>query len=1060
MSSTSEKPLRKTVHMHSLASISGPLIFRPLKRLKATFRYFLIIRLIATNIEFPSEKIQKLQHALFLTNPQDDRANLVSVKGQRVPNTCEWIKKHTSYQSWLRGDVPLLWISGGPGKGKTMLSIFVTEELESTSGQDARLLYYFCDHQDEKRNNAVHILRGLLWQITRKPELRDCILDHFWSEEKGDDQALLSSHESLWRFFSAILQDQSLGLTFCVLDGLDECDDESVRWLIKKLIELFPLGGRESMNDSLRMMIISRDMPSLMPLLTNMQCDRMKLDPDHNEQVNEDIMKVISANIQKLSWTDGFSFEFEEEAQKILLERSEGTFLWVGCVMSELEKESTPTGIMQKLRSFPKGLNAIYKRMLLQIKEPERRRLAASILQWVALAASPLSLEELAAAVCTPPLEGTTKQPTDDCVTVIGTHQLISDQVKMCGPMLQIHGETVSLVHNSAREFLLRVQADENAALEELRIKPAEAHLRIASTCLECIKQSSLRTNALDIENRASWRESPLLAYAVVHWPKHARLSIDQGRELFSALSFLFEGNAKLWENWWKTCATCRWGEQEMIQSLRAACREDDFDFYRGVALGIKRQMNEEVPQPLHMACRYGLLEWVRNFLAAGHRDRSLSKTINAIDANGLDPLTSAVIGGHKEVVQSLIDYGANTNATTALLSKATLSVIPSRSLASYLRLCTKEDIVLTAKHTVLYRAALLGNAEIVRILLDSGASPNLKGWANSTPLHAVALDGNEDVMHLLLRYGGHLSVNTKLSAIRFTPLSFAVACGHHRIAQILLDLGADMHNKLFLVDPLYVALRDDASTQMIEMLLDHGARINRQFFPGGTPLRTAVKYSRSSTIKLLIARGAEINAKFYWKNPLHVAASESKRCQALQTLLECGADVNAEDFEGKIALHVAAENPDGDISVKLLLDHGVDANAKSDNGNSPLHFAAKNGNRAIIELLLHGGAEVNVTNKKGQTPLDAATAAKNSEAIHLLKEAGGVMGSQRGSSNSRSKSTASSRLSPYSRKGLLGFFSNSTSALIKEKAVPTNGDMSEETLVAEGSEESRADER
>jgi hypothetical protein len=51
----------------------------------------------------------------------------------------------------------LLWISGGPGKGKTMLSIFLTEELEKM--ENAELLFYFCNHQDEERNIAVAVLQ-------------------------------------------------------------------------------------------------------------------------------------------------------------------------------------------------------------------------------------------------------------------------------------------------------------------------------------------------------------------------------------------------------------------------------------------------------------------------------------------------------------------------------------------------------------------------------------------------------------------------------------------------------------------------------------------------------------------------------------------------------------------------------------------------------------------------------------------------------------------------------------------------------------------------------------
>src|SRR5271156_2281700 len=100
---------------------------------------------------------------LFLTDPLDDRAELITAKGQRVPGTCQWITTNKTYASWLASRSQLLWLSGGPGKGKTMLSIFLTEELEkiAAQSQDAILAYFFCDNRNNTRNTAVAILRGL-----------------------------------------------------------------------------------------------------------------------------------------------------------------------------------------------------------------------------------------------------------------------------------------------------------------------------------------------------------------------------------------------------------------------------------------------------------------------------------------------------------------------------------------------------------------------------------------------------------------------------------------------------------------------------------------------------------------------------------------------------------------------------------------------------------------------------------------------------------------------------------------------------------------------------------
>jgi len=56
------------------------------------------------------EKIAGCQRALLTIRPEDHRAAIISLKGERVPGTCEWIKNDAEYQSLLRGDIRSLCI--------------------------------------------------------------------------------------------------------------------------------------------------------------------------------------------------------------------------------------------------------------------------------------------------------------------------------------------------------------------------------------------------------------------------------------------------------------------------------------------------------------------------------------------------------------------------------------------------------------------------------------------------------------------------------------------------------------------------------------------------------------------------------------------------------------------------------------------------------------------------------------------------------------------------------------------------------------------------------------
>jgi hypothetical protein len=72
-----------------------------------------------------------LREQIFVADPAIDREHVRGMEGDRVPGTCEWIARHEMYKAWRKlNGFPFLCISGGPGKGKTMMSLFLTEELE------------------------------------------------------------------------------------------------------------------------------------------------------------------------------------------------------------------------------------------------------------------------------------------------------------------------------------------------------------------------------------------------------------------------------------------------------------------------------------------------------------------------------------------------------------------------------------------------------------------------------------------------------------------------------------------------------------------------------------------------------------------------------------------------------------------------------------------------------------------------------------------------------------------------------------------------------------------
>lgn len=98
----------------------------------------------------------------------------------------------------------------------------------------------------------------------------------------------------------------------------------------------------------------------------------------------------------------------------------------------------------------------------------------------------------------------------------------------------------------------------------------------------------------------------------------------------------------------------------------------------------------------------------------------------------------------------------------------------------------TDIDAVNDAGETPLMMAALRGQLDVARQLLDRGARVNREGWA---PLHYAASGSGVDVVKLLLARGAAIDAESPNGT---TPLMMAARYGAIDAADLLLQRGAD----------------------------------------------------------------------------------------------------------------------------------------------------------------------------------------------------------------------------------------------------------------------------
>jgi ankyrin repeat protein len=875
--------------------------------------------------------VSACRNVLFLTDSYVDRESLKSTKGTRAAGTCEWITQNESYQSWLHSSSRLLWISGGPGKGKTMLSIFLTEELEATTQdtEDAELAFYFCSHQDEKRNTAVAILRGLVYQIvTKRPRLAKHALSYFETPERV--QQTLSSLETLWIIFKRLVEDPDLRTMFCVLDGLDECDDDTLRVLVPRIAGAFSSTASLPTAKAFKLVIVSRDIPGLQG------CTRVKLDPDNNDKVARDIERFISTRVEELATIEGFD-EIRATVHATLLERSKGTFLWVGFVMNELSQKQTCSQVLKAVDDLPSGLPAIYSRMLLRIPS-KHRGTSSAILRWVTIASRPLLLQELAAAIDI--------RPPFPLITPV---QAIRDEIALCTPFLKVQELEVILVHQSARDYLLRKEPDGDAVLEEFRIQAEDAHLELARTCFDCVTRSGLQHA----------KESPLLRYATLHWPEHARCCAARAAELFSFSDPFFQKKSTLREQWWKAYIKTTPSE------------------YRFPSLPL-----------LHMACYLGIAPWVEVMLPRKWGMTWFRKRVDRRTEDGWTALQVAASEGHEGVVKLLLHKGADVNAQGGDYGNALEAASwPGHEAVVKLLLDAGADFNAQGGDygNALQMASYKGHDAVVKLLLDAGADVNAQGGYYGNALQTASWGGHEAVVRLLL----NKDADVNAQGGRYGNALYAASeRGHEAVVKLLLDKDADVNAQGGVYGSALQTALYGGHEAVVKLLRDKGADVNAQGGVYGNALQTASWRSHEAVVKLLLDKDADVNAQGgYYGNALQ-AASWPGHDAVVKLLLDAGADVNAQGGYYGSALQMASYKGH-DAVVKLLLDAGADVNAQGGRYGNALQAASYEGHKAVVKLLLDKDADVNAQGGDYGNALQTASWRGHEAVVRLLLNKG-----------------------------------------------------------------------
>jgi ankyrin len=392
----------------------------------------------------------------------------------------------------------------------------------------------------------------------------------------------------------------------------------------------------------------------------------------------------------------------------------------------------------------------------------------------------------------------------------------------------------------------------------------------------------------------------------------------------------------------------------------------------------------------LHWAVRFDDVDLAGLLIRAG-------ANVAATTRAGATPLQLAAINGNAAMIETLVNAGADPNA----------------SLSKY-------------GDTALMMAARTGKTDAIKVLLDHGANVNVKEtWGDTTALMWAVSQKHSDAVKMLLDRGADVRARSKIvsdterDSVKprnpapgeqpkkdvyggFTPLAFAAREGDLESARVLIAAGADV-NAITAdgKEPLGLAIFN-GNYEVASFLIDNKADVNHADAERFTPLFWAVDRRNMETnpsvpwmvtldpfplIRKLLDAGANPNAfvdniptsrrtqleqtpRITFATALNRAAY-SGDLEIVKLLLSYGADANIASTLGETSLMAASGHAwiDGYSSgksaaerlqvVKLLVELGVDVNAADDYGITALMGAGNLGDPAIIQYLVDMGANL-----------------------------------------------------------------------------------------------------
>ncbi|KAJ7114782.1 hypothetical protein C8R44DRAFT_224838 [Mycena epipterygia] len=667
------------------------------------------------------------------------------------PGTGDWLFASSNFRYWEASSGKILWCRGMPGAGKTVLASLVVNHLTTQSHNKNIGVACVYLNHKETESQTVQNILGALWRQLILEKSIPAAVKTFYKDHSK--RGTQPSRDQFLQMLALVIAEYAK--VYLVVDALDECLEERRDYLLEALTSLAP---------SVNLVLTSRPHINLDPFLGHIQILEIHAtEGDIQHYVEKQILKS-----RKLSKHIHNRPELQEEILSKIISNAEGMFLLAKLHIDSLTTKNTVKAVREALHQLPKDLNHTYDEAMERIdnQSEDDRQLAQQVLTWVSNVKRPLSVGELREALAIEP-EATTLDPDNllDMDTV----------VSVCAGLIMVDEKSsvVRLIHYTTQDYLNTFQTE----------RFSNAHTEILSGCLTYLafKEFLELPKARPVQN-ALVVQHPFLKYSqycLLHAVGQPEIQLQERTRSFvnhashrwyhfwkSHLGYLFLVSPWQYSRWhWRysgtpLCIAAASNLKIMASHLLANEMTSISNIKNSALCAASYSGHLEMVQLLiEHGADVNLQAWNGARLQGTSVQAQSQRQIKNSNPGYGNALQAASAGGHASVVHLLIQKGANVNAQGGYYG------------------------------TALQEASSAGHYPVVQLLITNGADVNMEGGKYGTALQAASAKNHEATVELLL--DNHALVNKK-GGTHGTALQAASANGHQRMVTLLIEHGAD----------------------------------------------------------------------------------------------------------------------------------------------------------------------------------------------------------------------------------------------------------------------------